>query len=129
MYPLLFLLFLLLTFATSVLLVECFLLPARRAVAGIGLFIFWLCNLILPVQWLALLELASVTSFLRAIQLFFYSGLACALALALWLHRRKPRERGDQLEVGSEPHSDVPIPWHVALGLLITLCVYALLTQ
>ena len=128
MHPLLFLLFLLLTFATSVLLVECFLLPARRAVAGIGLFVFWLCNLVLPVQWLALLELAGLSSFLRAITLFFYSGLACTWALSLWLHRRKLRERSEQLEVGSEPPSDVPIPWHVAVGLLITLCVYALLT-
>jgi hypothetical protein len=117
----LFLLYLLLTFTTSALLVSSLLLPRKRAVASIGLFVFWLCNLIVPVQWLASLDLAGLSSFLRVSYLFFWSGLAFASALVLWLCRLKP-PRSEQLESGSEPHQ--PIPRHVVFGLLIALCTY-----
>jgi hypothetical protein len=119
----LFLLFLLLTFATGVLLVGRFLLPAKRTVAGIAVLVYWLCALIGPVQWLAALELGGMRSFLRVSHLFFWSGLAFACALALWLLRTKHRLRS---EVVTEPHR--PFPIHVALGLVIVLCTYGILS-
>lgn len=118
----LFLLFLLLTFATGVLLMGRFLLPAKRTVAGIAVLVYWLCLLIGPVQWLAALDLGGLRSFLRVSHLFFWSGLAFACALALWLLRTRHRPRSEQIGVVSQPRR--PIPRHVALGLLIVLCTY-----
>ena len=116
---------LLITFATSILLAGCFLLPAKRTVAGIGLLVFWLCALIVPVQWMALLDLAGLPSHLRLSHLLFWDGFAFACALALRLHRIRLHPRGEQIEAGSAPC--VPIPRHVAFGLFIVVCVYAIL--
>ena len=120
----LFLLFLLLTFTTSVLLTKSLLLPARRTVAGIGLLVFWLCALIVPVQWLALLEILGLTSFLRVNQLLAWSGLAFACALALYA-RTSRHPRSEQAESGSLPGRGLPP--HMALGVVIVLGVYGIL--
>jgi hypothetical protein len=123
-----FLLYLLLTFTTSALLVSTLLIPAKRGVAGIGLLIFWLSNLIVPVQLEALLELMEKTSALGVRYLFFWSGLAFACALVLWLTRPK-RPGGEQVETISElgPNSR-PASRHVAFGLLIVLSTYGVLS-
>jgi hypothetical protein len=121
-----FLLFLLLTFATSVLLVGRFLLPAKRTVAGIAVLVYWLCLLIGPVQLLAALDLGGLRSFLRVSYLFFWNGLAFAGALALWLLRKRHGPRNEQIEVVRQPRR--PLPWHVVLGLLIVLCTYGILS-
>src|SRR5208283_2256923 len=99
----LFLLFLLLTFTTGVLLVVRFLLPAKRTVAGIGVLVYWLCLMIGPVQLLAALDLGGLRSFLGVGHLFFWSGLAFACALALWLSRTRHLPRSEKIEVLSEP--------------------------
>jgi hypothetical protein len=122
----LFLLFLLLTFATAVLLTQRFLLSAKRTVAGIALLVYWLCLLIAPVQWLAALDLAGLRSFLRVSHLFLWSGLAFACALALGLLRTRRPPTSEQIEAVSQPRRS--IPRHVALGLLIVLCTYATLS-
>src|ERR1017187_4004839 len=109
MHPLLFIVFLLLTFGTSVLLAGCFLRPARPAVAGIGLLVFWLCTLIVPIQWLASLDLAGLTSHMRLGHLFFWNGLAFACACALWWHRMRLRGRRQHVEIGTELR--LPIRW------------------
>jgi len=122
----LFVLFLLLTFATGLLLLGRFLLPAKRAVAGIAGLVYWLCLLICPVQWLAALDLGGLRSFLRVSHLFIWSGLAFACALALWLFRTRHRPRSEEFEVVSLRRR--PIPVHVALGLLIVLCTYGIVS-
>jgi hypothetical protein len=122
----LFLLFLLLTFATGALLAGRFLLPAKRTVAGIVVLVYWLCLLIGPVQWMAALDLGGLRSFLRVSDLFFWSGLAFACALTLWLLRARHRPRIEQAGVVTELRRR--IPRHVALGLLIVLCTYGTLS-
>jgi len=120
----LLLLFLLLTFTTSVLLTKSLLPTARRTVAGIGLLVFWLCTLIVPVQCLALLEMLGLTSFLRVSQLLAWSGLALACALALYA-RMRLRPGIEQAESGSLRGRGLPL--HMAIGLVIVLGVYGIL--
>lgn len=115
-------LYLLLTFAAAVLLAGRFLLSEKRTIAGIGVLVYWLCLLIGPVQWLAALDLAGSPSFLRVRPLFFWSGLAFACALALWFMRK----RREKIPVVIEPRR--PFPLHVALGLLVVLCTYGILS-
>jgi hypothetical protein len=122
----LFLLFLLLTFTTGVLLMGRFLMPAKRTVAGIAVLVYWLCLLSAPVQLLAALDLGGLRSFLRVSYLFFLSGLAFACSLALWLLRTRHRPKSEQIEVISSHRR--PIPRHLALGLLIVLCTYGILS-
>ena len=116
---------LLLTLTSSALLVWRFLVPARRTVAGISLFVFWLCNLIVPVQCLALLNLAGLTSFLRVTQLFLLNGTTFVCVLALCLFRLRSHQ-SKRLGLTSELRLNVSP--HVALGLLIVLCVYGILS-
>jgi len=123
MPPLLFVAFLLITFATSALLVASF-FPGKRSVAWIGLLTLWLCAMILPVQWLALLDLFGMPVFLRSGHLLFWSGLAFLCALLSWLRRRNLRI--DQSEEHSEP--PMRLPWHIRIGQLVVLGVYGILS-
>lgn len=121
-------LFLLLTFVTGVMLVGCFLLPAKRTVAGIAVLVYWLCLVICPVQWLAALDLGGVRPFplVSHLFLFLWSGFAFACALTLWLLRTKRGPGSEQIQIVGEPRR--PMPRHVALGLLIVLCTYGILS-
>jgi hypothetical protein len=117
-------LLLLVSFTSSVLLVSRFLLPAKPTVAGIGLFVFWLCTLIVPVHCLALLNLFTQLPFPRVSHLFFLNGIILACALALGVPRVRRRGKSDWIEAARQPRLKVPV--HVALGLLIVVGVYGI---
>jgi 4-amino-4-deoxy-L-arabinose transferase-like glycosyltransferase len=115
---------LLLTFSFSALLVWRLLLPTKRSVAAIALLILWLCNLIVPVHCLALLNFAGLISGLRPTQLLLFNGITfvCGLACSSILGRRAET---NGLKNGVD--RSLALPSHVAIGVCLALSVYGIL--
>jgi len=117
------LLLLVLTFSSSVMLAERFARLAKATVAGIVVLIFWLCALVVPVQCLALLNLAGLSSSPRLSHLFLLDAAVFVCALVLYLlgpRRQQPTQ-------GSTVGLRWSVPLHIRLGLLFVLCVYGVL--
>lgn len=106
-------------------LAKCFLWSETPANAAIGTLVFWLCNLIVPLQLLAALDLAGLSSPLNLNHLFLCDALVFACVLTYWWRRAKvpaTRVRGG-ISLRPWPLT----PWHVTVGLLLILCVYVAL--
>lgn len=125
MNSLLVLLILLITFVTAALLAHRFIYPAKRGIIAMGVLVFWLCALIMPMQWAAFLNLIRLSSHIGLAQVVFWDVVSLCCALWLWLPR--PTLTREQLRMhGSAPSRP---PRHVMLGLLIVVGVYVILAS
>ena len=110
------------TFAGSVLLGECALAEVGRGVRWIGVLVFWLCWLIVPVQLLAMPGVLGWGRPLEASDRLAVDAVILAGALLWQAWKGKP---GGERRV--EAGSGERLPGHVRAGIAIALSVYGIL--